>query len=444
MTEPTEAANANANATATNIITDNATTTDNAATTITDNITDVSQDEEWQVQRDHHKQLGDNAFRCQAFKTAIGEYTKAISLDPEFLVGYSNRSAAYLKNSEKSKALRDAEQCVTRNPQYAKGHSRLAASLHSLGRYYQALKAYQEVLKLDASNAAAQKGVDDCQQELQKMEQQHQQQENKDSFQDQDLQEKNEKKEAAAPAKQQKKNGDDDDDEDDLLNDFFDDVEEVVAKKKEKVENPQPEATNAIKKQREALGTSHDQMERLLQPNFEWRNLNSFYVLQLESNATEEDISRRYKGLSLLLHPDKNGGSERAQLAYDQVQKAKTILSDPDRAKHSRLLMEEGMKQGQVLWRQKSNKKETNKNETLQDCQEKECLRIFAMVEKKRREVEQRERSYEQRERQQEDEALEKERNSRQFDKRWRDEQRVDKRVGNWRDFATKKKKKET
>jgi DnaJ family protein C protein 8 len=410
MAEPTEAATATA--------TDTATTAES------------SQDEEWQVQRDHHKQLGDNAFRCQGFKTAIDEYTNAISLDPEFLVGYSNRSAAYLKNSEKSKALRDAQQCVTLDPQYAKGHSRLAAALHSLGRYSQALKSYQEVLKLDASNAAAQKGVDDCQQELQKME--HQRQEKNELFQEQEVQEKKEKEEAA-PAKPKQDN-----DEDDLLNDFFDDVEEVVAKKKEKVEDPQPKATNAIKNQRDALGTSQDQMERLLQPNFEWRNLNPYYVLHLESNVTEEDISRRYKGLSLLLHPDKNSGSERAQLAYDQVQKAKNILSDPARAKHSRLLMEEGMKQGKVLWH-KSNKKET-----LLEFQEKECLRIFAMVEKKRREVEQRERSYEQRERKHEDDALEKERKSRQFDKQWRDDQRVDKRVGNWRDFATKKKKKET
>ena len=415
MTESTEAANANVTA------------------DVTANTTESPQDEEWQVQRDHHKQLADNAFRCHGFKTAIDEYTKAISLDPEFLVAFSNRSAAYLKNSEKSKALRDAEQCVTLDSQYAKGHSRLAAALHSLGRYHQALKSYQGVLKLDASNAAAQKGVDDCQQELQKMEQQQQE---RMYFQEQEVEKKDEKEEAA-PTKP-KDDDDDVDDEDDDLNDFFDDVEEVVAKKKEKVQDTPPKATNAIKKQREALGTSQDQMERLLQPNFEWRNLNPFYVLHLESNATEEDVSRRYKALSLLLHPDKNGGSEQAQLAYDQVQKAKNILSDPDRAKHSRLLMEEGMKQGKVLW-QKSDKKET-----LQDFQEKECLRIFAMVEKKRREVEKRERSYEQRERKQEDDALEKERKSRQFDKQWRDEQRVDKRVGNWRDFATKKKKKET
>jgi hypothetical protein len=38
---------------------------------------------------------------------------------------------------------------------------------------------------------------------------------------------------------------------------------------------------------------------------------------------------------------------------------------------------------------------------------------------------------------------MEKERKSRQFDKQWRDEVRVDKRIGTWRDFQQKKRTKE-
>jgi hypothetical protein len=71
----------------------------------------------------------------------------------------------------------------------------------------------------------------------------------------------------------------------------------------------------------------------------------------------------------------------------------------------------------------------------LKEIQEKEVMRIFVQVERKRRDVEDRNRKYEQRERQQEDDELEKERKSRQFEKKWRDEERVDKPVGNWRDF---------
>jgi len=166
--------------------------------------------------------------------------------------------------------------------------------------------------------------------------------------------------------------------------------------------------------------------------------LNPFNVLQLPVEATGDDISRRYKALSLLLHPDKNGGSVRAQLAYDQVQKAKNTLNDPDRTRHTRMLIEEGMKMGQRVW--KSQKAEEKM--TLAEVEEREIMRLFAQVEQKRREVEQRERQFQRRERQQEDEEMEKERKSRQFDKQWRNEVRVDKRIGNWRDFQQKKKKK--
>jgi DnaJ family protein C protein 8 len=390
--------------------------------------------EDWQIQRDHHKALGDDAFKCQGFKTAIGEYTKAISLDDEYLVLYSNRSAAYLKNNEKSRALKDAEKVIQLDPKYAKGHSRLAAALHSLMRFSPAKMSYQKVLELDPNNAVAKKGVEDCQRELERIEKEEQ--ERRSTYEEEENQPHQE--EQQEQTKEEPPAGEVPVDEDDLLNDFFDDVEEST--KKKTVHAKAPVSTNAIKNQKEVLGTFESQVERLLCPNYEWRNLNSFYVLKLPSDAPEEDISRRYKALSLLLHPDKNGGSELAQLAYDQVQKAKNILSDPDRAKHTRLLMEEGMKQGKAAWDRLDKKRK--KEEALESLQEKEVMRIFAQVEQKRREVEQRERNYEQRERQQEDEASEKERQSRQFDKQWRNEKRVDKRVGNWRDFSTDKKKK--
>ena len=388
--------------------------------------------EDWEIQRDHHKKLADNAFRCGGFKTAIDEYSKAISLDPDFKVLYSNRSAAYLKNSEKSKALKDAQKVVSLDPKYAKGHSRLAAALHALRRFEKAQDSYQTVLKLDPNNAIAERGVEDCKKELERIKQAHYEQEEKEK-KEKEEQEKR-RKEAEEKERQEREKAEQDVDEDDLLNDFFADVEEAT--KKKPVEEEKPKATNAIKNDKSVLGTAESQMERLLKQNFEWRNLNPFFVLQLPVEASDDDINRRYKALSLMLHPDKNGGSERAQQAYDQVKKAKNILKDPDRAKHARALAEEGMKAGELVW------KASGKRGQLSDMQEKEAMRIFAQVERKRRDVEERERKYEQRERQQEDDALEKERKSRQFDKKWRETDRVDKRVGNWRDFATKKKQK--
>ena len=68
--------------------------------------------------------------------------------------------------------------------------------------------------------------------------------------------------------------------------------------------------------------------------------------------------------------------------------------------------------------------------------------KLFAELEQTRRNVQHRERSYQQREQQHEDDATTKARQERKFDRQWRDEERVDKRIGNWRDFQSHKKKK--
>ncbi len=398
--------------------------------------------EDWQIQRDEHKKSADAAFRVGGFKTAIDQYTKAISLDPEFVVLYSNRSAAFLANGESSKALRDARKCVELDASFVKGHSRLGAALLALKRFEQAKSSYEFVLEKDATNKAALKGVDVCKREITKrmtMEEQKRQQE------EQERKEAMEKAKAEEEAEQA--GDDDDDDDDDLLVGFFDEVEEVVTKKKEVT----AASSNAIRNDRETLGTTPEQIERLLQPRYEWRNLNPYFVLQLKAaTATDDDISRRYKALSLLLHPDKNRSKlateeerDRAQLAYDQVQKAKIILQDADRKKHIQSLVEEGMKIGESRWkRDHGGKSDEESTKALESVQEKEVMRIFAQIEHKRREVEDRERKFEQREQQQQDDQEDKERRERKFDKQWREKDRVDKRVGNWRDFDTKKKRK--
>jgi stress-induced-phosphoprotein 1 len=106
--------------------------------------------------------LRDAAFRSKNYAEAISHYTQALSLDPTHFVLLSNRGAAYLSNGEKSKALHDAQACIQSSPEFAKGHSRLAVALQSLGQWGQAKEAYQKVLELDKDNAATKKGYKDC------------------------------------------------------------------------------------------------------------------------------------------------------------------------------------------------------------------------------------------------------------------------------------------
>lgn len=400
--------------------------------------------EDWQVQRDASKYLGDTAFKKGDFKGAIEGYTAALSLDPESAVLLSNRSAAYLRNSEKSKALKDARACVELGTMGSKGYSRLAAALQSLGRFEQALENWKLVVKDDPKNAAAQRGVEDCQREVDRIKKQQAEEEEKAK--------KEEEEKEAAEAKEEPK---------DDLDDFFNDVETAasqVAKEKEiaAAEAMIQKPTDAIKKSKKGLGTAKTQIERLLQTNYKWKNLNPYYVLDVPHTATKEEISKRYKAMSLLLHPDKNTNEhgEKAQLAYDEVLKAKQILDDDLKANHCKQLAEQGMLQGQAEWERKQKEKKAagkhghqrldngNDDDTLEDLQLKAVHKIFAEVEYRRREVEKRERNHDLREKQKEEEEEQKVRNERKFDKSWKKEERVEKRIGNWRQFQTKKQKK--
>lgn len=402
---------------------------------------EANPEEDWKIQRDAQKHLADTAFRSGDYKSAIEGYTAALSLDPEFAVCLSNRSAAYLKNNEKSKALHDAQECVRLGTMKSKGHSRLAAALQSLGRHEQALINWKKVVKEDPNNGAAKNGVEVCQKELDKLKEKEREEEQARK------KEKEEEKAAAETAK---------DDGDSLLDDFFDDVDTAasqVAKEKEMAiaAASQQIPTNAIKNSKKDLGTAGSQIERLLQTNYKWKNFNPFHVLDIPHTASKDDISKRYKALSLLLHPDKNTGNERVQLAYDEVLKAKQLLDDDNKANHCRQLAEQGMIVGQSEWEQKQRQRKAQKkgggrdnddDDTLESFQRKAILKIFADVEYKRREVEKRERDYDVREKQKEEEEEQKARDERKFDKNWKKDERVKTRIGNWRQFQVKKKSK--
>ncbi|KAF0302401.1 DnaJ subfamily C member 8 [Amphibalanus amphitrite] len=72
-----------------------------------------------------------------------------------------------------------------------------------------------------------------------------------------------------------------------------------------------------IEKQ-DAVLTSAQQIERLLRPGATYRNLNPFEVLQIDPDLPVQDLKKKYKRMSILVHPDKNPDDrERAQTAFD-------------------------------------------------------------------------------------------------------------------------------
>ncbi|ETL27101.1 hypothetical protein L916_19323 [Phytophthora nicotianae] len=107
------------------------------------------------------KAKGNAALSAGNPKEAVDCYSQAIALDPNDHVFYSNRSAAYLSLDDATHALEDAELCIKTKPDWPKAYSRKGAALHALKRYDEATAAYNDGLKVDASNAACLSGIEE-------------------------------------------------------------------------------------------------------------------------------------------------------------------------------------------------------------------------------------------------------------------------------------------
>ena len=57
---------------------------------------------------------------------------------------------------------------------------------------------------------------------------------------------------------------------------------------------------------------------------------NYYQILEIDKNATQEEIKKAFRKLSLKCHPDKNQGSKEAEEKFKEINKAYQILSDPE------------------------------------------------------------------------------------------------------------------
>lgn len=76
-------------------------------------------------------------------------------------------------------------------------------------------------------------------------------------------------------------------DPDDVLNEFFNEIVEAA-------NPPQKQEKRLVDDTPIETSTAFQQLNRLLQVNYKWKNLNPFVVLMLPEEATKEDIKQRY------------------------------------------------------------------------------------------------------------------------------------------------------
>ena len=98
-------------------------------------------------------------FRHWTLTCSSEKFTKAIEIEPQNHVLYSNRSGAYASKRDFDEALEDANKTTEIKPDWAKGWGRKGAALHGTGDLVGAKDAFEEALKLDPANSQAKSGL---------------------------------------------------------------------------------------------------------------------------------------------------------------------------------------------------------------------------------------------------------------------------------------------
>lgn len=199
--------------------------------------------------------------------------------------------------------------------------------------------------------------------------------------------------------------------------------------------------------------TSAQQIDRLLRPGSTYRNLNPYEVLQIDPETPLEEIRKKYKRLSILVHPDKNQDDlERSQAAFDAVKKAYSMLNEEETRKKCYELVEEARGRTSMNMEEKRKKlrKEAHqkglplKGEHMkidEDDPEKYkhavhilTMKLFADLERRRKQLENKISEEAGRKREAELAAEEKRNMEKEFAKNWEDSRQG--RVNSWLNFT--------
>jgi len=197
---------------------------------------------------------------------------------------------------------------------------------------------------------------------------------------------------------------------------------------------------------RDSVMTPTQQIERLLRPGSTYFNLNPFEVLQTDPDLPLSDMKKAYRRLSILVHPDKNAGNvEKAQKAFEAVNKAWKMVEDETELKKAKEVIDEAKIKTDAMLKEKRKKyKKEGKDQIEEDdpgkykhaCYVMTC-KLFADLERLRKEGEMKSAESKKRKAEEEEEERERRRVQAEWEKNY-EESRTE-RVTSWRDFQGKR-----
>jgi len=195
---------------------------------------------------------------------------------------------------------------------------------------------------------------------------------------------------------------------------------------------------------KDAVLTPVQQIDRLLRPGYTYRNLNPFEVLQVDPDLSLDEVKKKFRRMSLLVHPDKNpGDAERAQTAFDAIKRAWSTLEDKETRKAAMEVVEEarGRTKMNMEDRRRRLKKEGKSYALDEDDPVKFkiavnilTMKLFADLERKRQTNEDKISTDAKKKREKELEEEEKKDMMKEFEKNWEDSRQG--RVDSWMSFS--------
>lgn len=315
---------------------------------------------EWKDKGNQFFKVGNNSSAIQCYTKGLQGVQEGVVADVALIkVLYSNRSAAYVRYGKPEEALKDAEEALKLDPHWGKAYGRKGKALFDLGKFDLALEAYEEGLAIDKGNGTLRAGIEECREAKRKAEEEDPLAAFMDDISSlsKPAAEGGEAKEGEGEGEGERKEG------------------EEEEKKKQRFNVDHDEETSGW--------TKENQLDRLLQHQHKWLNLNPFLVFGLDTSANEEDIKRRYKKLNLLVHPDKNR-DPRAEDAFQQVRVAYHKLKDEAERKSALTLIDQTTERVRKTRRRLLKKKGVTeqdlvaKDGTVEEAIAKEIKKEFA------------------------------------------------------------------
>ncbi|ESO93357.1 hypothetical protein LOTGIDRAFT_96853, partial [Lottia gigantea] len=197
--------------------------------------------------------------------------------------------------------------------------------------------------------------------------------------------------------------------------------------------------------ERDSVLTSKQQIDRLNRPGSTYFNLNPFDVLQIDPDTPLAAVKKRYRQMSILVHPDKNPDDiDRAQKTFDALNKAYKTLENEEGMKRCQEIVEEAKSRtdDMIKHKKKQLKKDGKAVDVPEDNIEKykhavyvQTCKLFADLERMRREKEAREMHEKKRKAEEDADEEEKKKMQKEWDKNF--EASRTGRVDSWRNFKS-------